>query len=129
MMVICVLDGDQTEEAIERWLTSEAAGHNEWRPDYLTLPGGQPPERWLASQLREAPYLERFAERFGCTVAQAGAHIESLNVLQNHHDIVHVLSQLTNLEELDCLQRAIHCVAPDHPELDAVRTRIQEMLN
>lgn len=129
MMVICVLDGDQTEEAIERWLASETAGQNEWRPDYLTLPGGQPPERWLASQLQEAPYLERFAERFGCTVAQAGAHIESLNVLQNHHDIVHVLSQLTNLEELDCLQRAIHCVAPDHPELDAVRTRIQEMLN
>jgi predicted ATPase len=129
MRAFCVLDGDCAEANVRQWINSEAGNRAEITPEVMTLPGGGlPPERWLVQQLLHPAYRASFAQCFGCTEPEAHAHIEALQVEIEHHDIGYVLHRRTNIGSIDCIQRTVKAIAPRHPQLDALREKVQQLL-
>ncbi len=130
MDYICVLDGDCTEGKIREWIESERGERADIDPPYIVLPGdGLPPEKWITEQLKLEPYRNEFARQFGCSIADAQAHIQALEVELNHHDIGYALHQRTNIDTSDCIKYTTASVAPLHPQLDELRQRIEKMLD
>lgn len=128
MRSLCVLDGDCTKVKINRWLKSET-GDQKFAPEYIILPGeGNPPEKWLTEQLRHSIYESKFAEYLGCSIGDARRHIQVLGVELDHHSLGFILHQRTGKAPDHCRRQAMAAVAPRHPQLELLRTRISDML-
>lgn len=129
MGVLCVLDGDCSETAIESWLTSEAGPTAKHQPDWTLLPGEAPPEKWVAEQLQLPTYRNEFAKQIGCSISQADALIESIHAELDHHNLSHCLQRVTGMDSQDCIRRTMRSVAPLHPQLDDLRNTIKRKLD
>lgn len=129
MRSLCVLDGDCEDTDVERWIRSECGDRRDITPEFVVLPGdGLPPEKWVVEQLRHLAYQTTFAACFGCSVPEARAHAEALQVGLEHHDLGYVLHRRTNLDDNDCIQRTMRAVAPRHPQLDLLREKVERLL-
>lgn len=127
MRSLCVLDGDATEGQVQRWCRAESGGENVGL-NYLILPGeGLAPEKWILEQLNLEDYQREFADRFDCSIGDARQHIAALQVVMDHHNIAFELSQRTGLGESDCRRRLMSTVVR-HPQLDALRERVAELI-
>ena len=124
MSVLCVLDGDSSEESIESCLATEVGNSDHLRPKWMILPGGTPPEKWVVAQLKYTDYRNRFAQQFNCSVVRADTLIETIHTELDHHDVGFRLQQQTGIESQDCIRRAMRAVSPVHPELEGLRDTI-----
>ena len=129
MSAVCIMDGDCAEGEISGWITSESAGLKIHQPEYLILPGGLPPERWVSEQLRFEAYRNYFAEQFQCSARDTDALIESFRSEIDHHNLGYSLSQRTGIEPMDCIRRTMRAVAPRHPQLDDLRGLVKRILD
>ncbi len=128
LRAVCVLDGDCSMGDVGKVAKSEAGGKEELRPECMLLPGGLPPERWVAEQLRLPSYRDRLAKQFDCRGAEADSLIDAIHSDLDHHDLGYCLGQRTNLPPSDCLSRTMRAVAPEHPALDGLRDFVQARL-
>jgi hypothetical protein len=129
MRSLCVLDGDSDEADVMRWIRSECGDRCDITPEFVVLPGdGLPPEKWVVEQLRHQAYQTTFASCFGCSMPEARAHTEALQVELEHHGLGYVLHRRTNLDNSDCVQRTMRAVAPRHPQLDPLREKVENLL-
>lgn len=127
---LCVPDGDVREADINGWIQSETNGNGNISPAVEVLPGdNQPPERWVLDQLNIEDYRNVFADQLGCDRGEAQGHIEAMRVDLNHHNVAFTLSRRTGLDEAECVRRIMKSVAPMHPGLNALRERIERLLN
>lgn len=129
MRAVCVLDGDCSSTAIEKRIEIESGSREKLRPEFMLLPGGDAPEKWVAEQLRLPPYRNRLAEQFGCSIGQANELIDAVNAELDPHSMGHRLHQMTGMDLQDCLRRAIRSVAPVHPQLEELRDATRHRLN
>lgn len=127
---LCVPDGDATQAQIDGWIRSETNGDTAISPHIESLPGDElPPERWVLEQLANEHYRESFANELRCDRGQARDHVDAMRVNLNHHDIAHTLSMRTGRDRQDCVRCIMKSVAPNHPGLEGIRRRIDNLLN
>ncbi len=128
--VLCVLDGDCTDQWIRRRIDSERGHRTDIELECLTLPGsGLNPEKWVLDQLVYPDYTDALASEIGCTSTVAQAHVQALRVLHDSHNIGFALHERTGLDKTDCLHRVARAVVPRHPQLDDLRECISSLLD
>lgn len=129
LRAVSIFDGDCTAAQIQGWISNERGAHEDLAPEWLALPGaGRNPERWVVDALELAAYRAEFAAQMNCSEGDASNHIESMRVQLDQHDSSFVLSGRTGLSEEDCRRRIIRSVVRSHPELDSLRTKVNELL-
>lgn len=128
LRALSVFDGDCTEAGVNSWIASER-GERRIFPDYVILPAdGLTPEAWIIRELTAPAYLSAFAQELNCSEAIAQAHVEAMRVQLNLHGCAFTLSQRAGLDESSAQQTIIRSVARRHPGLDALRTRVRDLL-
>jgi predicted ATPase len=130
MNSLCVLDGDCKDNDVKKWINSETGGQKKFEPNYIFLPSdGMAPEKWILEQLKHEAYQNEFTTQFNCSLSDAKNHLEAIKTGLDHHKMVYILHQRTNLDEMDCLHRVIRSVAPRHPQLDGLRDKVSTLLD
>jgi hypothetical protein len=129
LQALNIFDGDCTQAEIEGWIKNETGGNQALQPEWLILPGaGVNPERWILDALHAPAYRTELASQLNCSNAEASGHVDAMHVQLDQHDSSFVLSGRTALEKDDCRRRMIRSVARLHPELDALRLRVGQLL-
>lgn len=123
----CVFDGDCSESDIGRWFKKEELIADQ--SNYVQLPGGTAPERWVLQELSQDPYLSAFAQRIEHDKSEASAVIERLSALPDHHDVPHQLAQQLCKAEEVAVDDLIAPLASTHPGLKEIRDAAKDMLD
>lgn len=129
MAAVCVLDGDCSDSDVKRWVAAESGRYERYRPEWMVLPGRRAPEKWIAEQLRERIYRNRFADEFGCTIGRANELIEAVRAELDHHNLGHRLHEMTGMDTEDCIRRTMRSVVAVHPQLDELRDMVRLRLD
>ena len=129
MKVLCVLDGDCREQDIEDWISQEAGGDATLKPDWILLPGNQPPEMWVTEQLLLPNYRNNLASQFNCSIPEANALIQAISTEIGSPQSRVPLERQTGIDAVDCLRRVMRSVAFEHPQLDELRCEVGSELD
>lgn len=126
---LCVLDGDCSDADLAGWLRAERGERTDLVIECAILPGtGLPPEKWALEQLRLEPYDAELAGQLGCALYEARSHVEAMAVDIDHHDAAFSLARRTGVERADCVRRMMRAFALRHPQLTALRARVESLL-
>ena len=125
---LCLLDGDCNERDADRWLKSEDLPSISRKP--IFLPGdGLSPEKWVIGKIKEETYLKRFATRLGITMREARNLIQTLDALSDPHSCCYEIEKQQGLIAGQAADILTSTIAPDHPELNGVRSSIDKLLD
>ncbi len=124
---ICIFDGDCTDQEIRGWMRREELPED--GSNYIRLPGdGLPPEIWTLNALREEPFKSAFGLGIGMNDADVTRLLDDLTVLPDHHQTTRELALRTGLTEDQSGRELVRVLAPTHNDLEAVRTRVAQLL-
>ncbi|MBF6620634.1 MAG: ATP-binding protein [Patulibacter sp.] len=130
--VLIAWDGDVSDADGAGWLKA-AKGHSKPldlnQTNWLRLPGGKAPERWVLEELDCQSGWETLAGELTMTESDAAGHISSLKTVTEPHRIVHELAQRTNLQHDESRGALLRALArlPEKP-LESITNAISTVL-
>jgi predicted ATPase len=125
--VLCVFDGDTTNQKIQSWMHSHNPD-NTWNVPHLVLPGGMSPERWIMNMLQNPAYEAALATQLRCQQDEARMHIQAVAAIPDPHDIWHEFERRTGIPREDCVRLIVRAVADGNPGLEQLRERVAQLL-
>lgn len=127
---LAVFDGDVKEKEILKWFSKGLKDNDRPHPDYLILPGGDKPEKWvLATLLNNQDYLEKLAHllRYEMHIEQLKVYLNEVSALADYHDVTYELKRRTTLDQ-DLIENYLVASVCQAEELRFIRNRIELVL-
>ncbi len=130
---IVIWDGDVTSTEIGKWLKSLDSDVREElskKVSFLKLPGTEPPERWILSQLSTDEGCTEFARELNEQEMITRNFLSMLNTMSEFHSFQHELAQMTGNNEVAVLSSAVKVISrlSTHP-LASIRQQLERAAN
>jgi hypothetical protein len=130
---IVIWDGDVTNVEIAKWLKSlddDVRNELSKKVSFLKLPGTEPPERWILSQLSTDEGCSEFAQELNEQEMTTRGFLSMLSTMSEFHSFQHDLAQMTGSNEVAVLSSAVKVVSRLSTQpLASIRQQLERAAN